>query len=143
MVAFIASVLVSIGLIGGGVLYARHRPASQKGTWGESMVGAVYVFLTLFWCFGVVPHQWILYADSGLGWRVDKFLVGPAAILENLPFVIPYSALRDIMVVNINVIYVITLAKVWALWQSRGKAEPVVAETATSDYGRPLVKADA
>ena len=142
MVAFVASVLVSIALIGGGVFYMHRRPVDPKGTWGESMVGAVYVFLTLFWCFGVVPHQWILYADSGLGWRVDKFLVGPGSILENLPFVVPYSALRDIMVVNINVVYVIVWAKVWSSWQSRGKAEPV-AEPVTSDYGRPLVKAEA
>jgi hypothetical protein len=142
MVAFFTSVLVSIGLFGGGIWYTKHRPPSNKGTWGECMVGATYVFLTLFWCFGVVPHQWILYADSELGWTVDKFLVGPGAVLENLPFVIPYSALRDIMVVNINVVYVIGWAKVWAAWQARGKAEPVV-EPATSDYGRPLVKADA
>ena len=91
----------------------------------------------------MVPHQWILYADSGLGWRVDKYLVGPGSILENLPFVVPYSALRDIMVVNINVVYVIVWAKVWSSWQSRGKAEPVAPETVTSDYGRPLVKAEA
>ena len=143
MVAFVTSVLVSIGLIGGGYLYARHRPASSKGTWGEAMVGAVYVFLTLFWCFGVVPHQWILYADSGLGWRVDKFFVGPGAVFENLPFVIPYSAFRDIMVVNINVVYVIAWAKAWKMWQTRGNVEPVAAESVTSDYGRPLVKADA
>ena len=71
MVAFFTSVLVSIVLFGGGIWYTKHRPPSNKGTWGECMVGATYVFLTLFWCFGVVPHQWIVYADSGLGWRVD------------------------------------------------------------------------
>ena len=142
MVAFIASVLVSVALFGIGIWYMNRRPVDTKGTWGESMVGAVFVFGTLFWIFGVVPHQWILWADSGLGWRVDKFLVGPGEVLDNLPFVIPYSALRDIMVVNIHVVYVIAWLKVWSMWQSRGKAEPVV-ETATSDYGRPLVKADA
>ena len=142
MVAFVASVLVSAALFGAGILYMNRRPADQKGTWGEAMAGAVYVFLTLFWVFGVVPHQWILYADSDLGWTVDRYLVGPGEVLDNLPFVIPYAALRDIMVVNINVVYVIGWAKMWAAWQNRGKAEPVV-ETSTSDYGRPLVKADA
>src|SRR5687767_2366951 len=105
------------------------RSVDQKGTWGEAMVGAVYVFGTLFWIFGVVPHQFILWADSELGWTVDRFLVGPGAVLENLPFVIPYSALRDIMVVNIHVVYVIAWVKVWAAWQNRGKAEPVVETT--------------
>jgi hypothetical protein len=143
VVAFVTSVLVSAVLFGIGVLYMNRRPADQKGTWGESMVGAVYVFGTLFWIFGVVPHQFILWADSDLGWRVDRFLVGPGAILDNLPFVIPYSAIRDIMVVNIHVVYVVGWVIVWKKWQLRGKAEPVAAETITSDYGRPLVKADA
>jgi hypothetical protein len=142
VVAFFTAVLVSVVLFGGGIWYAHRRPVENKGTWGEAMVGAVYVFGTLFWIFGVVPHQWILWADSGLGWRVDKFFVGPGEIFDNLPFVIPYSAFRDIMVVNINVIYVVAWVKVWRMWQSRGQAEPVV-ETKTSDYGRPLVRADA
>ena len=69
----------------------------------------------------MVPHQFILWADSDLGWRVDKFLVGPGAILENLPFVIPYSALRDIMVVNIHVVYVIAWVKVWSCLAEPGQ----------------------
>ena len=142
MVAFFASVLVSALLFGGGIWTMKNRPADQEATWGECMVGAVYVFGTLFWVFGVVPHQFILYADSELGWTVDRFLVGPGAVLENLPFVIPYSALRDIMVVNIHVVYVIGWVKMWKAWQERGKAAPVEAPV-TSDYGRPLVKADA
>ncbi len=142
MVAFFASVLASIALFGAGIWYMHRRPADKKGTWGESMAGAAYVFATLFLIFGIVPHQFILWADSDLGWRVDRFLVGPGEILSNLPFVIPYSALRDIMVVNIHVVYVAAWLIVWAKWQKRGTTAPV-AEAATSDYGRPLVKADA
>lgn len=142
MVAFFASVLVSVVLFGIGILVMQRRPADKKGTWGESMVGAVYVFGTIFWIFGVVPHQFILWADSELGWTVDRFLVGPGEVLDNLPFVIPYSALRDIMVVNIHVVYVAAWLIVWAKWQKRGQA-PAPVEAPTSDYGRPLVKADA
>ena len=78
MVAFVASVLISVGLFGVGIWYMHRRPADPKGTWGESMVGAVYVFGTLFWIFGVVPHQFILWADSDLGWRVDRSSSAPA-----------------------------------------------------------------
>ena len=142
MVAFVASVLVSAALFGGGIWYTGRRPVDPKGSWGEAMVGATYVFATLFWVFGVVPHQFILWADADLAWSVDRFIVGPGEILSGAPFDIPYSALRDIMVVNIHVVYVIAWVKVWAAWQDRGKAEPV-AEPVTSDYGRPLVKAGA
>jgi hypothetical protein len=142
VVAFVASVLVSVLLIGGGVLALKRRPAGKPTSWGEAMVGATYTFGTLFWVFGVVPHQWILWADADLGWTVDRFMVGPGDVLENLPFVVPYSALRDIVVVLIHVVYV-AIAVIYAgAWQNRGKSEPVV-ETSTSDYGRPLVRADA
>jgi hypothetical protein len=142
VVAFVASVLVSAVLIGGGLLAMRMRPADTPTSWGEAMVGATYTFGTIFWVFGVVPHQWILWADSGLGWSVDKFLVGPGEVLDNLPFVIPYSALRDIVVVLIHVVYVAIALIFAAAWQKRGEAKPAP-EAATSDYGRPLVKADA
>ncbi len=142
MVAFVASVLISVALLGGGMWAMNRRPADQVTTWGEAMVGATYVFGALFWVFGVVPHQFILWADTDLGWTVDRYLVGPGEVLDKLPFVIPYSAIRDIMVVNIHVVYVVGLVKFAAAWQNRGKAEPVV-ETSTSDYGRPLVRADA
>jgi hypothetical protein len=140
MVAFVASVLVSALLIGGVVYMMPRRPVGVPPTWGEAMVGAVYVFGTLFWVFGVVPHQWILWADSGLGWRPDKFLVGPGELLGDLPFEIPYTALRDIVVVLIHVVYVVAWIKLWAAWQDRGKEAPAP-EPVTSDYGRPLVKA--
>lgn len=139
MVAFVISVIISILLFGLGVWYMHRRPADRYTTWGEAMAGAVYVFLTLFWIFGVVPHQWIQWADSDLGWRADRFLVGPGEVLDKLPFVIPYSALRDIVVVLIHVVYVAAWLIVWSKWQTRGKVEPV-AERVTSDYGRPLMR---
>ena len=142
MVAFVASVVISALLLAGGMWAMQRRPAGKPTSWGEAMVGATYVFGALFWVFGVVPHQWILWADSELGWTVDRFLVGPGEVLDALPFVIPYSALRDIMVVNIHVVYVVAIVKFAAAWQNRGKAAPVE-ETTTSDYGRPLVRADA
>jgi hypothetical protein len=144
MVAFVASVLVSILLFGIGIFVMHRRPAEAAATttWGEAMLGAVYVFGSLFWVFGVVPHQWILWADSDLGWRPDRFLVGPGEVLGDLPFEIPYTALRDIVVVLIHVVYVAGWLIIWSKWQNRGKEAPV-AEPVTSDYGRPLVKAEA
>jgi hypothetical protein len=140
MVAFVTAVLVSVILFGIGFLQMQRRSPDAPTSWGEAMVGAVFVFGTLFWVFGVVPHQWIQWADSELGWRADRFLVGPGEIVGELPFSVPYTALRDMVVVLIHVVYVVGWVVMWSRWQSRGKAEPVP-ETARSDYGRPLVKA--
>lgn len=143
MVAFVVSVLISLLLIGGGLLVMKRRPAGAPVSWGEAMVGAVYVFGTIFWSFGVVTHQWIVWADADLAWGPDKFIVGPGEVLDALPVVIPYQALRDVVVVLIQVVYVVAWIKLWAMWQSRGQAAPVEAEAQSSDYGRPLVKAEA
>ena len=143
MVAFVTSVLISALLIGVGVFTMKRRPADAPTTWGEAMVAGAFVFGALFWVFGVVPHQWIQWADSDLGWRPDKFLVGPGEILGELPVDIPYSALRDIGVVIINTVYFVTMVKLWGAWQRRGQAKPVDETQPASDYGRPLVKADA
>lgn len=143
MVAFVTSVLISLLLIGGGLWMMKRRPAGTPTSWGEAMVGATYVFGAIFWIFGVVPHQFILWADADLGWGPDKFLAGPGEILLELPVAIPYQALRDVIVVLIHVVYVTAWIKLWGMWQNRGKEAPVAAEAASSDFGRPLVKADA
>jgi hypothetical protein len=102
------------------------------------MCGSVWVTAILFLCFGIIPHQFIVWADSDLGWRSDRFLVGPGEILADLPVEIPYTALRDIMVVNLHVVFAVGTFVLWARWQKRG-ATPAGDDTVVSDYGRPLV----
>ena len=74
-----------------------------------------------FLCFGVIPHQWIVWADSDLGWRKDRFLAGPGEVLSDLPFDIPYTALRDSVVVILHVIFVAGVIVLWSKWQKRGE----------------------
>ena len=91
MVAFATSLI--IGLLGSLVivLYSRRRPVDAPVTWGEAMAAATFVFFLLFWWYGVIPHQWLAYADNELGWRSDKLLLGPgddlraAAVHADLP----------------------------------------------------------
>jgi hypothetical protein len=122
----------------------KRRKFDRKATWGEAMLGAVYVFAVLFLVFGVVPHQFIDHADKDLGWRKDKLIYGPFDILKpdtvggSFPIMISYEALRDIVVVVIHVYYIGLMIYLFSWWQKRG--EVVTKEVATSTYGRPLVK---
>ena len=77
MVAFAVSLFVTVILVWGFYAYLRRCPAEKEFTWGEAMVFATYVFFILFWVYGVVPHQWLTWADSELNWRPDRFIVGP------------------------------------------------------------------
>jgi hypothetical protein len=146
MVAFVTSIIVMLVLMGGIDWYRKRTPADKDFTWGEAMVFATYVFFLLWWGYGVVPHQWLTWADSELNWRPDRFLVGPElpwtgdqGIVEwALPFTMTYQVIRDLVAV---VIYGIALGGnvvMWGQWQNRGRADD--APKPTSEYGRPLIR---
>lgn len=144
--AFIFSVLLTLVMLLGVVLYGRRRPSGRPTTWGGAVFGAVYIFAALFIAFGVVPHQWIDHADKELGWRKDKLLYGPFDILKpqalggQFPFTISYQEVRDIIVVVIHVVFIALFAWVAVWWQKRGAKAAAAPELQTSTYGRPLVK---
>lgn len=144
--AFIASVLIALGMMLGVVLYGRRRPPDRPTTWAGAIFGATYVFAALFIAFGVVPHQWIDHADKNLGWRKDKILYGPFGILKpqalggQFPFTLSYQEVRDIMVVVIHVVFIALFAWLTVWWQKRGQKAAAAAAIETSTYGRPLVK---
>ena len=146
MVAFLTSIVVVLVLLGGVDWYRRRPPVDKAFTWGEAMLFATYVFFVLWWGYGVVPHQWLTWADSELNWRRDRFLVGPklpwtgdrGSVEWALPFTMTYSAIRDLVAVGIyggalggNVV-------MWKQWQNRGMEKD--APKPTSEYGRPLVQ---
>jgi uncharacterized membrane protein YraQ (UPF0718 family) len=139
VVAFITSLLALGITLGVVVRYMVKRPVDAPLTWGEAMVAATFVFFVMFLAYGIVPHQWLAWADNELKWRKDKLLLGPGNIVETaLPFTVSYEAVRDIVA---SLIYGVMLGlhvALWMIWQNRGKAKP--AELPTSPYGRPLVR---
>jgi hypothetical protein len=138
-VAFVAAVLALALGIAAVVYVGRRRTPGQVLTWGEALAAATFVFFLMFLAYGVVPHQWLAWADNELSWRSDKILVGPGGVLEQyLPFTLSYLVLRDLIVVAIYGIMIGLQVAMWAWWQARGRARPV--EIETSSYGRPLVK---
>lgn len=152
MVAFITALLLAAAMIAPIFGYAKKRPVGTPLTWGEAMAAGVYVFFIIFWIYGVVPHQWLTWADSELGWRPDLIWFGKGGEIT-LPFVgwswrtpwfpimINARAVRDIIAVVIYVAFLGGQMWIWAWWQNRGKrADEAKAIEPTSTYGRPLVK---
>ncbi|WP_419918966.1 hypothetical protein [Candidatus Poriferisocius sp.] len=142
-VAFTASSVVAVLGTVAFLEYARRRPVGAYHTWGEAMLAAAAVFFLLFWVYGVVPHQWLVYADSELGWRKDRLIEGyhvggQGIIAWALPFDLPYLVLRDVVAVLIYGVGLAGNVAGWMVWQNRGKTAPV--EVEKSEYGRPIVK---
>jgi len=162
--AFLLSLGTTIVLSAAAMLYGRRRQVGAPLTWGEAMAAATYVFFVIFLIYGVVPHQWLAWADSELGWRPDKIGIpaGPFGALfgstdntffadepnvffpEGIPlanghFVINAQAVRDVIAAGIYIVALGAQIALWAIWQNRGKAKPK--EIETSAFGRPLVKA--
>ena len=140
MVAFLTALVTVIVITAGVMAYGQRRPVGTPLTWGEAMFGAMIVFFAIFLIYGVVPHQWLAYADNELGWRKDKIVFGPGDIIDKgLPFTVTYEAIRDIIAAGIYIVALGIQMALWSMWQNRGKKKP--AEIETSAFGRPLVKA--
>jgi hypothetical protein len=119
------------------------RPKSDlPPTWAQSMAGAMAVFAMFLMCYGVVPHEWLTWADSNLGLREDKILLDTYAID------ISGRALRDTVAATMYIVFLGLNVVVWMMWQKRGTAKPKAATPAaatpsgTSAFSRPVTKKD-
>lgn len=139
-VAYAGSLLVSFVMIGIVLIYAKRRPQGASLSWGEAMAAATYVTFGMFWAFGVVPHQWLTYAQGELNMRSDAILAGPGStgLAEWVPVVISKQTVADLICVMIYGMYFTIGVALWAVWQGRGQKK--TDEVETSNYGRPLVK---
>ena len=146
MVAFALSIVITVVLVGGILGYMRRRPVGTPVTWGEAMFGAMIVFFAMFWVYGVVPHQWLAWADNELNWRTDKLFVGPGGILRaqahggSFPFTITYVVIRDVIASGIYVVAVGAHVALFLMWQNRGKKAAEAEAVELSSFGRPLVR---
>lgn len=145
MVAFTLSVIVGFVVTGAVVAYVKRRPVGTPISWGEAMFGAMVVFFLMFWAYGVIPHQWLAWADNELNWRSDKFFVGPGRIFEasarggRFPFTITYVVIRDVIVVGIYGAALGANIMLWSMMQKRGQAVPAK-PVERSSFGRPLLR---
>lgn len=146
MVAFVASLLLTVALMALVFVVAKRRPVGAPITWGEAMVAATFAFFLLFWVYGMVPHLWLTWADNELQWRPDKIVFGPANILQPqalggwFPMTITFQVVRDLVAVGIYGVFLGVNIWIWAWWNDRSKRASAAKALETSEYGRPLVR---
>ncbi|HYH50216.1 MAG TPA: hypothetical protein VEG38_11785 [Acidimicrobiia bacterium] len=140
---FFISLLLCVISVAIFVMLLRRPKPELPPTWAQSMLGATAVFALFLLIYGVVPHEWLTWADSSLNLREDRILIDTWAI--------DFSgrALRDIVA---TVIYIVGLGIntwMWIAWQKRGTAKPKPAPAVatpepagTSAFSRPVTKKD-
>jgi nicotinamide riboside transporter PnuC len=156
MVSFIASLIVTGVLIAILARYAKRRVPGTPLTWGEAFVAAAFMFALMLMIYGVVPDQWLRWADGGLKWRSDKIGIptGPLPFIggkKHLLFpngvnffgrgriIITAQVLRDVIAAGIYIVFLVLQIIGWLWWQNRGK-KPAQPAITTSAYGRPLLR---
>ena len=140
---FFISLLLCAVSVGIFLWLVRQPKPELAATWAQSMLGAMAVFGLFILIYGVVPHEWLTWADSGLNLREDRILIDTWAV--------DFSgrALRDIVASLIYIVGLVINTWMWIMWQKRGTAKPKPAPAAatpepagTSAFSRPVTKKD-
>lgn len=151
MAAFVSSILVVVLGVAVCLYIGSRRPIGTPVTWGEAMVASTFVFALMLVAYGVVPNQWLTFADKELLWRPDKLLVGISSggvvwgngaksLGGSGRVLINYQAIRDIVATVIYVVFLGGQMYLWSKWQKRGRRKPGDVEAAESRFGRPVLR---
>ena len=98
---FFVSLLLCVISVAIFMWMVRRPKPELPPTWAMSMLGATAVFALFLLIYGVVPHEWLTWADSSLGLREDRILFNAWAAID-----FSGRALRDIVA---TVIYIVGL----------------------------------
>ncbi|HVM03625.1 MAG TPA: hypothetical protein VM242_00485 [Acidimicrobiales bacterium] len=149
MVAFLASVIVTLIQIAIIVVVAKRRAPGTPMTWGEGYLAATFVFAWMLMVYGIVPNQWLAWADNELGWRSDSIGV-PTPFGRLWPDGVTFfgrgrleitaQVIRDLIATLIYIVAFVGQIVGWLWWQKRGKKTAPPPAIETSAFGRPLVR---
>jgi fumarate reductase subunit D len=152
-----AIVLFAIGLAAAYGVIKTPKKSTEPSTWVQVILGAMFVWIMFALGYGVIPHEWLTFANSYLNFDSSSFLMHKNRILH---FDITRDKVADAVAA---VIYVVVLGLnifFFAAWQKRKVAEPATGDGAvpadtgpitggtifsrlrrtkrTSAYGRPV-----
>jgi hypothetical protein len=133
--------VTTFALIGSLMLWV----LNQRMTWARATVAAMITWLALLFFFGIVPSEWLNFAQTDLEWGNDTFLVIPPILVLGNNVEISYSVIKDsvsmgyhLVMLGAGAVFAIQLQKI-----KEGRPASAQPVERTSPYGRPLVKGDA
>ena len=116
---------------------------NQKMTWARATVAAVIAWMALVFYFGMVPSEWLNFAQTDLDWSSQRVAVTiPAFLVLGNVVEISWAVIKDLIQVGYSSVILVGAA-VFALQIQRikdGRPASAAPVEKKSPYGRTLVK---
>ncbi len=117
---------------------------NQRMTWARATIAAFLAWIALVFFFGIVPSEWLNFAQTDLEWGNDPAITIPPFLVLGNDVALSYSALKDMVNTGYHLV-MLAAGGILALQIQKmkdGRPAHKRPEALKSPYGRPLVKGD-
>jgi hypothetical protein len=130
-----------MALAGATFLWVLNQPI----TWARATVAALISWIALVFFFGMVPSEWLSYAQTDLNWSAQReaLTIPPFLVLGN-EVVISWAVVKDSISMGYHLV-MLGVAAVFALQVQKikaGRPPSAAPKEKKSPYGRPLVRGE-
>ena len=117
---------------------------NQAMTWARATVAAFIAWIALVFFFGMVPSEWLNYAQTDLDWSSQRVAVSiPPFLMLGNEVDISWAVVKDLISANYHVVMLVVVAVFAIQVQKMREGRPAEAEAEkVSPYGRPLVRGE-
>jgi len=115
---------------------------NQRMTWARATIAAVLAWMALVFYFGMVPSEWLNFAQTDLEWGNNAALVIPPWLVLGNTVELSYAAIKDAIQMGYS-LGMLAFAGVLALQIQKikdGRPASAAKPEPKSPYGRPLIK---
>ena len=130
----------TLTLVGASFLWV----LNQKMTWARATAAAMIAWVALVFYFGMVPSEWLNFAQTDLEWGNNVALVIPPWLVLGNTVEISYAVIKDAISGGYHLV-MLGAAALFALQVQKikdGRPAGAAKPEAKSPYGRPLVKGE-
>lgn len=140
--AYLASFAASQMLVVGGLFV---WVLNQKMTWARALFAAFVTWIELVLIFGIVPSEWLNFAQTDLNWSGQRAaLVLPSWLVLGNEVTLWWSTIKDSISMGYHIVMLGAAAVFTIQLQKMRQGPPPSAEKpeVRSPYGRPLVRGE-
>jgi hypothetical protein len=138
LASFAASQMLVVGALFVWVL-------NQKMTWARALFASFVTWIELVLIFGIVPSEWLNFAQTDLNWSSQRVAVAiPTWLILGNEVNISWAAIKDSISMGYHIVMLVAAAVFTLQLQRMRQGAPASAEKpeVRSPYGRPLVRGE-